>query len=88
MLSQAVDHYGPSYGRLRARYLPDLAGARALAGDIDTAVTLGHQAIDVISAQYSSEARDRLRILSTVLAPLHTSTGVAELRGRLAAIAA
>lgn len=88
LLSEAVGNYGPGYAQLQARYLPDLAGTRALTGDIDTAVTVGHQAIDLLSAQYSSRVHERLRILNTVLEPLHTSTGVVELRGRLAAIAA
>jgi len=88
LLGEAVGNYGPGYAQFQARYLPDLAGARALNGDIDTAVTLGHQAVDLLSVQYSSRVHERLRILNTVLEPLHTSTGVAELRGRLAAIAA
>ncbi|MGH3912380.1 MAG: helix-turn-helix domain-containing protein [Pseudonocardiaceae bacterium] len=83
VLREAIDHYGPGYAALRGRYLPDLAGAHAIAGDHDTAVTLGHQAIDLISTQSSSVARDRLRLLNTVLEPLHPSPGVAELRDRL-----
>ncbi|MGH3913805.1 MAG: helix-turn-helix domain-containing protein [Pseudonocardiaceae bacterium] len=88
LLREVVDRYGAGYSRLRGRYLPDLSGAHAIAGDHDTAVTLGHQAIDLISTQSSSENRDRLRLLNTVLQPLHPSPGVAELRDRLTATAA
>lgn len=45
--------------------------------------TVGHQAADAISALSSPAARDRLRILNTVLELLHTSPDVAELRDRL-----
>lgn len=88
LLSQAVDTFGSSYAMLRGRYLPDLAGAHALAGDTGTAVTVGHQAIELISALSSARLRDRLRILNTVLEPLHTSRGVTELRDRLTIITA
>lgn len=88
LLRHAVGNFGAGYTRLRALYLPDLAGAHALAGDTDTAVTVGHQAIDVVTALHSPRAYDRLRILNTTLEPLHTSAGVAELRGRLTALAA
>ncbi len=83
LLRDAVDHYGPGYARLRAGSLTTLVGAHAIAGDTDTAVTLGHQAIDAVTAVSSPRAYDRLRALDTVLQPLHTSTGVAELRDRL-----
>lgn len=85
LLRSAVEGFGPGYARPRALYLPDLAGAHALAGDIDTAVTVGHQAVDVVTALHSPRAYDRLRVLHTALGPLHTSLGVAELRSRLAA---
>jgi hypothetical protein len=83
VLRQAVDGFGADYARTRALYLPRLAGAHAIAGDIDTAVSTGHQAIDAITALHSPRASDRLRLLNTALAPLHTHTDVAELRDRL-----
>ncbi len=83
LLRTAVDHLGADYGRLRATALTDLAGAHAIAGDADTAVALGHQAIDAVTALHSLRAYDRLRVLNTALQSLHTSTGVAELRERL-----
>lgn len=88
LLRHAVDSFGLSRARSRALSLPDLAGAHALAGDTDTAVTLGHQAVDAVTAVFSPQAHDRLRTLDTALEPLHTSAGVAELRERLSATAA
>ncbi|MGH3752753.1 MAG: helix-turn-helix domain-containing protein [Pseudonocardiaceae bacterium] len=88
LLCRAVDGFGPGYARSRALYLADLVGAHALAGDVDTAVTLGHQAIDAVTALHSPRAYDRLRVLDTALEPLHTSAGVAELRERLHTTAA
>ncbi|MGH3771871.1 MAG: helix-turn-helix domain-containing protein, partial [Pseudonocardiaceae bacterium] len=88
LLRHAVDGLGPDYARPRALYLSDLAGAHALAGDVDTAVTLGHQAIDAVTGLHSPRAYDRLRVLDTALEPLHTSAGVAELRDRLSSAAA
>lgn len=88
LLHHAVDHYDPSYARLRAVYLPDLAGAHALAGDADIAVIVGHQAIDAVTAVSSPREHDRLRTLHTVLTPLHASPGIAGLCERLTAITA
>jgi transcriptional regulator with XRE-family HTH domain len=88
LLRHGVGHFDPGYARLRALYLPDLTGAHALAGDVDTAVTVGHQAVDTVISVSSPRAFDRLRILNTVLEPLHTSPGVAELRNRLTTTAA
>lgn len=84
LLRRAVDGFDAAYTRPRALYLPDLAGAHAIAGDVDTAVSIGHQAIDAVTALHSPRAHDRLRVLNTTLEPLHTSAGVAELRDRLA----
>jgi len=64
LLGQAVDGFGPDYARLRALYLPDLAGAHAVPGDIDTVVTIGHQVIDAVTALHSPRAYDRLRVLN------------------------
>ncbi|MGH3816032.1 MAG: helix-turn-helix domain-containing protein [Pseudonocardiaceae bacterium] len=83
LLRHAVDHFGTGYAKLQALCLPNLAGAHALAGDTDTAVTIAHQAIDAVTAVHSPRAHSRLRILNTVLEPVHTSPGVAELRNRL-----
>jgi transcriptional regulator with XRE-family HTH domain len=88
LLHHAVEGFGPDYARSRALYLPDLAGAHAIAGDTDTAVMLGHQAVEAVTALHSPRAYDRLRVLHTALEPLHTSAGVVELRERLHATAA
>ncbi|MGH3797697.1 MAG: helix-turn-helix domain-containing protein [Pseudonocardiaceae bacterium] len=88
LLSHAVDHFGPHYAQLRALYLPDLAGAHAVAGDTDTAVIVGHEAVDAVSTVSSPRTRDQLRVLHGVLEPMHISPGVAELRDRLATTAA
>ncbi|MGH3793643.1 MAG: helix-turn-helix transcriptional regulator [Pseudonocardiaceae bacterium] len=87
-LRYAADNWGPDYARLRATNLADLAGAHALAGDTDTAISVGHQAVDEVTVVHSVRAYDRLRVLNTVLEPLNNSAGVAELRERLAATAA
>ncbi|MGH3871555.1 MAG: hypothetical protein ACRDSR_08600 [Pseudonocardiaceae bacterium] len=88
LLRQAVDGFGPDYARFRANNLPRLAGAHAIAGDGGTAVSVGHQAVDAVTALHSPRAYDGLRVLNTALEPLHTSAGVAELRDRLRATAA
>ena len=82
LLRQAVDNPRPMS---RALYLPDLAAAHALASDVDTAVALGHQAADTITALSSERGYTRLRVLHSELEPMHTSPGVGELRDRLAA---
>jgi transcriptional regulator with XRE-family HTH domain len=83
LLRQSVDGFGPDHARSRAISLTELAGAHAIAGDTDTAVAVGHQAIDAVTALHSPRAYDKLRVLSTALEPLHTSPGIAELRDRL-----
>ncbi|MDQ3762496.1 MAG: helix-turn-helix domain-containing protein [Actinomycetota bacterium] len=88
LLRQAVNGFGPDRARTQALYLSDLAGAHALAGDTDTAVSVGHQAVDAVTALHSPRTYDRLRVLNTALKPLHTSAGVAELRDRLSVTAA
>ncbi|MFN2496489.1 MAG: helix-turn-helix domain-containing protein [Pseudonocardiaceae bacterium] len=88
LLRQALDRYGPSYARLGALYLPNLAGAHALAGDTDTAVTLGHEAVNAVARVSSPRLHDGLRVLHTALEPMRTSPGVVELRDRLATTAA
>jgi DNA-binding XRE family transcriptional regulator len=87
LLRQAVDGFGSDFAVPQAKCLADLAGAHAIAGDTDTAVSVGHQAVDAVTALHSPRAYDRLRVLNTALEPLHTSAGVAELRGRLVATA-
>jgi hypothetical protein len=87
LLRHCVNRYGSDYARSRALCLPDLSGAHALAGDLDTAVSVGHQAVDAVTSVHSPRAYGRLHRLYTVLEPVHTSPGVAELCDRLTATA-
>lgn len=87
LLGDGIQRCGPAYARLRALYLPDLAGAHGLAGDVDTAVEVGHQAVDAISGVASPRAHDRLTLLRTALEPMRDKPGVADLRERLATAA-
>ncbi len=86
LLRHTVDQFGDDYARPRALDLIGLAGAHAIAGDTDTAVTVGHQAVDAVTALHSPRAYDRLRVLNAALEPLHTSAGVTDLRDRLTTI--
>ncbi|MGH3913404.1 MAG: hypothetical protein ACRDTC_08340, partial [Pseudonocardiaceae bacterium] len=88
LLRQAVDQYGPGYARLRGSSLATLAESHALAGDVGTAVTIGHQAVDAVSTLSSPLSYDHLQVLKTTLEPLHTSPGVADLRDRITVTAA
>lgn len=67
----------------RAMYLPDLSGCHALLGDVATAVTIGHQAADMIESLHSQRAHSRLVVLGDVLEPMAGQPGVPELRARL-----
>ncbi|MGH3811950.1 MAG: hypothetical protein ACRDUV_05770 [Pseudonocardiaceae bacterium] len=86
LLRDAVDQFSDDYARPRATKLTNLAGAHAIAGDTDTAVTVGHLAVDAVTALHSPRAYDRLQVLNTALEPLHSSPGVADLRDRLTTI--
>jgi transcriptional regulator with XRE-family HTH domain len=82
LLRRAVDNPRPMS---RALYLPDLTGAHALAGDVDTAVALGHQAVDTVAAMSSRRLGTRLQVLNAILDPLGDRSDVVELRERLTA---
>lgn len=88
LLRHVISHFPASHARTRALNMTELTGAHALAGDADTAVSVGHQAIDAGMGLSSQRIRIGLRALHGVLEPMHTSAGVAELRERLAATAA
>lgn len=87
-LQRVVDTLPTGHNRTLAFNLTRLAGANALAGDADAAVTVGHQAADAVSALSSRRAHDHIRTLHTVLEPMHTNPGVTELRDRLTTLAA
>ncbi|MGH3565056.1 MAG: hypothetical protein ACRDRH_03295 [Pseudonocardia sp.] len=67
LLEEAVRDIGPRYARHRASNVANLAGARAIAGDLDAAVHLGGQAVTEITALSSRRTLDRLRTLDTAL---------------------
>jgi hypothetical protein len=79
-LHSAVDSYDSSYARPRAIHLPDLVGAYFRVGDLDTAVTTGHEAVTAISTLSSKLAYAGLRVLDTVADPFGHKPEVAELR--------
>ena len=83
LLQEAVRDYGPGYARSRAICLPGLAGARAIAGDLDAAVHLGGQAVTEITALASRRALEGLRTLDTVLRRHTAEAPVAELREQI-----
>lgn len=82
-LRYVIKHFPPGHPRSHTILLTDLAGAHAIAGDADTAVTVGHQAIDAGRGLASQRVLTGFHKLSGVLTPLHDSSGVAELRERL-----
>lgn len=88
LLRQAIGRYDAGHRRLQAVYLPTLSGAHAIAGDLDTALDVGHEAVDAVTALSSPRARDRLRVLHGTLEPMQHSPGVSELRKRLASTVA
>jgi hypothetical protein len=88
LLHHVVDNLPAGHSRERAFNLSKLASAHALAGDADAAVTVGHQAVDVVSGLSSRRAQEQLTTLHTVLEPMRDNTGVAELRDRLTTAAA
>jgi hypothetical protein len=88
LLRHVISHFPASHARTRALNMTELAGAHALAGDVDTAVNIGHQAVDAGTAVSSQRIRTGWRELYDVLEPMHTSPGAAELRARLVATAA
>jgi hypothetical protein len=84
-LHSAVESYDSSYARPRAIHLPDLVGAYFRSGDLDTAVTTGHEAVTAISTLSSKLAYAGLRIMDTVADPFGHKPEVAELREHIRA---
>jgi transcriptional regulator with XRE-family HTH domain len=82
-LRTAIDGYGPGRASVRARSLPALAGSYALAGDLDAAVTIGHEAVTVIDGLSSTIPHPWLRTLAQVTEPHNHRSDVAELRHRV-----
>jgi hypothetical protein len=82
-LRSAVDSYDLTYVRSRAVNIPDLAGSYFLAGEVDSAVLAGHEAVTVISTLSSRRAYGRLRTLADIAKPHSHRSDVAELRDRI-----
>jgi hypothetical protein len=70
----------------RARSLPALAGSYVHAGDLDAAVTIGHQAVTTINGLSSTIPYPWLRALSEVTAPHSHRSDVTELRHRISEV--
>ncbi|MGH3568950.1 MAG: hypothetical protein ACRDRH_23575 [Pseudonocardia sp.] len=83
LLEETGRDFGPGYPRGRALNLANLARARAITGDLDTAVHLGGQAVTEITALSSRRALDRLRTLDTALRRHAAEAPVTELREQI-----
>lgn len=82
-LQIAADGFGPTYARSRAVNLPGLAGSYFYLGDVDSAVTVGRDAVTEISNLSSKRAYARLDALATAAAPFQHLSDVADLRERI-----
>jgi hypothetical protein len=82
-LHAAVDGHGPTSARARAISLPGLAGSYFLAGEVDSAVRTGHEAVTTISTLSSKRAYARLQTLADIAEPHKHRSDVAELRERI-----
>ncbi|MGV9676452.1 helix-turn-helix domain-containing protein [Nocardia sp. NPDC003482] len=85
LLSTAVGTYETVHARSRAVNLPPLASAQFRAGDTETAVKTGYQAISAIGKLASTRCYARLRDLSAAAAPFARRSDVAELRADIQA---
>ncbi|HZD14795.1 MAG TPA: hypothetical protein VE196_06650, partial [Pseudonocardiaceae bacterium] len=63
--------------------LPALAGSYVQAGDLDTALALGHESVTVADGLSSVTPHSWLRALDEVLEPHQQRADVAELRHRI-----
>lgn len=82
-LHSGIDSYNPTHTRSRAINLPWLAGSYFHAGEVDSAVRTGHEAVTVISTLSSKRAHTGLRILAETAEPHSHHPDVAELRERI-----
>jgi hypothetical protein len=81
-----VDHIDPATTDSLSHQWPVFTRGGPLEHKTAVLGMVEHQAVDAVAAVSSPRAHDRLRVLDTVLAPLHDNAGVAELRGHLATI--
>jgi DNA-binding XRE family transcriptional regulator len=82
-LDTALNGYRPGRVTARARCLPALAGSYAQAGDLDTALTFGHQSVTLADSLSSTIPHSWLRTLDGVLKPHQHRGDVRELRHRI-----
>lgn len=87
-LTAAADGHPAEHERSRAVVLPTLAVAHFRAGDIDSAVRIGQDAVTAVTALSSQRCYARLRDLDTVAARHRSASGVLELRADIAAASA
>ncbi|WP_174186464.1 helix-turn-helix domain-containing protein [Nocardia barduliensis] len=85
MLGQAVGSYENAHARSRAVNLPPLAAAQFRAGDTESAIKTGYQAISAIGNVSSTRCYARLKDLSKAAAPFAAQTEVADLRADIRA---
>ncbi|MGH3620538.1 MAG: hypothetical protein ACRDQ5_01950 [Sciscionella sp.] len=79
-LTSATNAYGAAYERARAVNLPLLAIVCFRAGELDSAVTTGYEAVTAVSGLASTRGYARLRVMDTAAAPFTRTPEVAELR--------
>jgi transcriptional regulator with XRE-family HTH domain len=82
-LQIAVDGYGAAYARSRAVNLTGLAGAKFIAGDIDSAVAVGRDAVTAITGMQSRRAYRRLAVLKDVAARVGHRSDVLDLQAEI-----
>lgn len=83
-LTSAAEGHPAEHERSRAVVLPTLAVAHFQAGDIDSAVQIGHDAVTAVTALSSQRCYARLRDLDTVAAGHRSIPEVLDLRADIA----
>jgi transcriptional regulator with XRE-family HTH domain len=82
-LAGAANDYGAGYERSRAVLLPPLAAAYFQAGDVESGVATGYDAVTAISGLSSTRGYARLRVVDAVAEPFTRTPEVAELRAHI-----
>jgi transcriptional regulator with XRE-family HTH domain len=80
LMNDGLAGLGTDYPRTHAVILPTLAGSLLRAGDPDTAVRIGHEAVTESTALSSTRTHTRLRTLADTAAPFAHHPDVADLR--------
>ncbi|MGH3623770.1 MAG: hypothetical protein ACRDQ5_18585, partial [Sciscionella sp.] len=79
-LTSATNAYGAAYERSRAVNLPLLAIVCFRAGELDSAVAAGYEAVTAVGGLASTRGYARLRVMDTAAQPFTRTPEVAELR--------